>query len=218
MADGENALVPLAELGITREDKALDALSGGDFLPRIMLMQSGSEQVKEGKIQQGHFALVADKANPIDIGDMFDCLLLGRRPKATYLENLQIIDDVYDMDSPIFNRIKAASSVKEDGVSNMYGPEFLIYLTKEKRFATFFFSNPTLRREGGTASGLLGKAATFEKKLIKANNRSWFGAKVFECKTPVELPSMEDMKAEVEKFKNPKPRVREEAPKQARER
>lgn len=218
MADGENALVPLSELGITKEDKALDALSGGDFLPRIMLMQSGSEQVKEGKINQGHFALVSDKANPLDIGDVFDCLVLARRPKAMYLENLQIIDDVYDMEHPVFKRIKDNSSVKEDGISNMYGPEFLIYVVKEKRFATFFFSNPTLRREGGTVQGLLGKAATFEKKLIKANGRSWFGAKVYECKTPFELPTMEDMKAEVEKFKSPKPRIREEAPKQTRER
>jgi hypothetical protein len=94
----------------------------------------------------------------------------------------------------------------------MYGPEYLVYLVAEKKFATFFYSNPTLRREGGTTKGLMGQCVTFEKKLIKQNSRSWFGIKVYPSKTPHEMPSVDEMKAEVQKFQNPPVRKREQAP------
>lgn len=214
----ENALAAFAalqtEMGIVPADnKALDALATG-YLPRVMVMQGLSKPVIDEKIKAGQFGLVKDdKNNPVDLGEVFDAFVIQVRPKAMYVENESIIDDVYDFADPVFTRIKNDAETKTAGEANMYGAEFLLYLLKEKTFATFFYGNPTMRREIGTTKGLLGKPVTFQKKKITAKGKTWYGLTTFGCQTPYsDGPSKEDLQSQITKFQNPTAKKREAAP------
>lgn len=214
----ENALASFQalqnQLGIVPvDDKALAGLSG-DFLPRVMLMQALSRPVTAEKIKAGNFGLVSnDKENPQDLGEVFDAFVIHVRAKAMYVEGETIVDDVYDTTDPIFSRIRQDANAKVDGEANMYGAEFLLYLLKEKKFATFFYGNGTLRREIGTTKGMCGKAVTFQKKKITAKGKTWFGITTFVCVTPyADGPSTDELKTEVERFQKASPKKREAAP------
>ena len=208
-----NELVPLDKCGIVvPQGNILGKVAGQEYLPRVMLMQSASELVKNEKIGQGHFALMTDAAQFIDLGDQFDALVINFRPKAIRLEGKKVVEDIYDSSHPSFDAIVNDSTERSDEMQAMYGPEFLLYLCKEKKFCTFFFSNPTLRREGGKVALSVGKAVTFQKKLIKSGSRSWFGCMSFESKTPVQIPPVGQIKEEAEKFQRPISKIREAAP------
>lgn len=215
-----NEIIPFSDLGIVPiNDASFNSISSQTFLPRIMLMQSGSEAVKQDKIKQGHFAVVADKENPQDIGDTFDALVLTNRAKALRLEGNEVVEDIYNPEDPSFKKIVADSAVKTEGISLMYGPEFLVYLIAEKKYATFFFSNPTARREAPIVRGMLGKIVTFKKKAIKSGARSWNGITSFASTAPLaELPDMEEMKKNIATFQNPISKKKELAAPDGRER
>ncbi len=212
----ENPLASFAamqeQLGIVPvDDKALAGLSG-DFLPRVMVMQGLSRPVIAEKIKAGNFGLVeGDKENPKDLGEVFDAFVIHVRAKAMYVEGETIVDDVYDHTDPVFERIRNAT--KAEGEANMYGAEFLIYLLKEKKFATFFYGNPTLRREIGTTKGMVGKPVTFLKKKISAKGKTWYGLTTTACvSTYADGPTNDALKAEIERFQKPQSKKREAAP------
>lgn len=214
----ENALASFAaiqeQLGIAPISNDLNVLST-DYLPRVMVMQALSRPVTAEKIKAGNFGLVAgDKENPKDLGEIFDAFVITARPKAMYVEGETIVDDVYKMDDPVFQRIRVAAETKVDGEANMYGAEFLLYLLKEKCFATFFYGNATLRREIGTTKGLAGKAVSFMKRKIgPIKGKTWYGLTTLACSTPyAEGPTATDLQAEVSKFLNATGKRREAAP------
>ena len=216
----QNALVPLGDLGIVApDDKMFNQISSQVFLPRVMLMQSSSEVVKTDKIKQGNFAVVTDKNEPDDLGNSFDALILNWRPKAMRIENSEIVEDVYDFNDESYKQIMKDSELREDGKSSLYGPEFLCYIPSKKKYATFFFSNKTARREAPVVKGLLGKVVTFKNKLIKSGTRSWFGITSFESSTPLsEMPDMTIMKEQVAVFQKPVSKKKEVAKDAGRER
>jgi len=209
-----NEIIPFADLGIVpANDKIFTEISSQSFLPRIMLMQAGSESVKTDKIKQGHFALVLDKESPMDLGDVFDALVLTWRPKAIRIEGNEIVEDLYDFEDPSYKKIMEDSETRVDGMSALFGPEFLCYVPQQKKYATFFFSNKTTRREAPVVKGLLGKIVTFKRKIIKSGARSWFGITTFESTTPLaETPDINEMKDIVKGFQSPSSRKKEAAP------
>lgn len=201
-----------AEYGIeVADDKQFAGLSG-DFLPRVMLMQPGSAPVSAGVAKLGDFVVVeGDKEKPRVLGNRFDGFLIAARPKAMYLEGSDVVEDVYDVNSAVFQRIRTTPNTANS--ANLFGVEFLVWLLKEKMFVTFFYSNPTARKQIGATRGQMHKQATWVSTIIKSKGKTWAGPLVAACLTPyAEGPSGEGLKAEVEKFKKPPTKTREAAP------
>ncbi len=204
-----------ADLGIVQQDDSQFVGLSSEFLPRIMLMQPGSGPVSSGNAKLGDFVCVeGDKDKPRVLGTQFDGFLIHARPKAMYLEGSSVVEDVYDVNDAVFQRIR--STPNEDDTANLYGVEFLIWLLKEKMFVTFFYSNPTARKQIGATRSLMGKQATWASKIIKSKGKTWAGPIIAQCLSPyAEGPTLEGMKAEVAKFQQPPTKKREAAPAKA---
>ncbi len=86
----------------------------------------------------------------------------------------------------------------------MYGPEFLVYIPSLRRFATYFMSSKTSRRQAPELNALKGRGATLKCKLIETPKYSWHGPVVTVCNTQLSnLPSSEDVEEQLGRFNNP---------------
>ena len=208
-----NELVPSEVLGtLSKVSKDTEALTKtGEFLPQVRVYGASSDLVKEGKFPMGHLGLYIAKDNVTDLGEAFDCIVIDWRPRVSVVSGDSPISfygkfnnetGEWDCSSSEFQELKDAAMEKRDG--HMAGLEYLLYIPVIERFALFYLGNPTLRRESANMSALVRKAATVKIKLIKTAKYTWHGVQVFECTTPLEVPPVEAMTAEVENFKNPK--------------
>jgi hypothetical protein len=195
-------VLPGAQLPNKYEDKFSDMAKGGDYLPRVQLFGSNSDLVKQGKFPMAHYGLVRSKDVLIDIGDAFDSVPVSWRPKAMRIGADEVLN-YFDSERDEFKKIMEESEGKDSGC--MYGPEFLIWLPNQKEFATFFFGNPTMRREAPNFKALMGKAATCKVKFIQTKQYSWHGPTCMACSTPLAaVPEEDKLIKEVERFQNPK--------------
>jgi hypothetical protein len=200
-----NELVPIdeKELGMSlvdHDDAVFSELAkGSDFLPRIQLYGGNSTIVKQGRFPMAHFALTESKDSIKDLTQEFDCLVISWKPKAMRFSDDGVLV-VHDMKDPDFDKIKKDAEVF--GNNCMWGPEFLLYLPSVKKFATFLMKNPTERREAPKLRALLGQSATIKSRLIESAKYSWHGPVVLDCATPFEKPPIEDIRIELEKFKD----------------
>ena len=192
-----NDLIPAPE-GTTELDvfEALSDISG--FPPRLQLFTSASDVVKEEKVPMNHWAIV-DGDNYIDLGTEVSVAILAVRAKA--LDTGNDIQCSHDAGSELFKDIVARSSVKNSGC--MYGPEFLIYCPDTDGFVTLFMGSPTARREAKKMKPLLRKPAILKSKLNDNGKFKWQGPLVLPSENTVDLPDMERVNAEIEKFNNP---------------
>jgi hypothetical protein len=187
-----------------RNDDAafLAVAKSGDWLPRIQLYGANSKEVKAARIPMANYGLVRGKDNIEVLGPTFDVVIADWRPKAMRI-GAEGIDSYHDPVDPQFAKAVADSEIEDSGC--MYGPEFLCWLPLNKTFATFFFNNPTMRRESGNMRTLIGKAATVKARLIENKRYSWHGPVVTPCSTPIaNLPTPELVAKELDRFKNPK--------------
>lgn len=190
------------------DDKAFDASSsGGKYLPRLQLMTSNSEKCKDGSFPINNYAFFVGDS-PIDVGKEVDILVIAWRPKA--IEMGEAVITVYDHTNPEFARISAKSGEKDSGC--MFGPEFLVYVPSQKKFATFFCGSKSSRKEAPAIKGLMQSAATLKSKKIETPKYTWFAPFAVPCSTPFDIPAMEDILVEVEKFNNPPASEIEKAP------
>lgn len=205
-----NSLIPADSLVPSKYgDKDFDSIAkGGGWLPRIQLNGSGSALVKEDKIKQGYYSLTTDKETFVDLTNSFDCLVISWRPKAMRIDGETVIS-VHNPQSPEFEKIVSDSEQPDSGC--MYGPEFLIWVKGPSKFATFFMSSKTMRREAPNLKTLIGKAATVRSKLIKTQKYSWHGPVVGPCSTPFDIPALDEIKDQASKFANPSEKSAEEA-------
>lgn len=181
------------------DDKAFEAVvTSGNYLPRLQLMTSQSEKCKEGAFPINNYALVVGEIFH-DLGKEVDILVICFRPKAIEIGDAVIT--VFDQNSEEFKRIVAKSELPNSGC--MYGPEFLVYVPSQKKFATFFMGSKSARKEAPAVRALLQAAATLKSKKISTSQHTWFAPQAVPCSTPFELPNMDDLKKEVEKFNNP---------------
>lgn len=202
----------------TQDDKAWgDVITAASFLPYISLYGGNSAACKEGKIGIGRYGLVRQKDKIEDLTSEFNVLALAWRFKAMQIADGAIISN-YNPKTEAFLTIKEKSEVKDSGC--MYGIEFLFWVPElpAKCFATFYCNSKTSRREaqnirpfcpqqsdpskGVVAHGPL--AATLKSQLIKTERYMWHGPVVTQCSTQFELPSMEEMIQQAQKFANPK--------------
>lgn len=211
----------LANLGSAKyaDDKAFDIVAtGANFLPRVMLMGSNSTAVKEGKINQGRYALVRSKDSLEDLSPELPVLVLGWRPKAMQIGDDSVIS-IFNPKSTEFLRIATKADSGEQDTGCMYGPEFLVWVPATKSFATFFMSSKTARREAPQMKALMGKGALLKCQLIKAGKFAWHGPVVTMYSAPfTALPEMDAISDQVAKFNNPPEEETEAVPEGADDR
>lgn len=180
--------------------------SSVEFLPRLQLCGASSNLCKEGKIAVGSYALVQDKERFKDLGKQTNVFIVGLRLKA-----LEIIEGTtpaagifsfFDPKSPEFQRVASLSLEKDTGC--LAGPEFLVYLSKEKQFATFFMASKSMRNEAPSIKALLGKACTLTIALAENKKKQkWHVPKALPCSIPLDQPTGDELAAQLLRFKNP---------------
>jgi hypothetical protein len=196
------------------DDKAFEATStSANYLPRISLQTSQSKKCKSGEFPINSYAQISGQLY-FDLGKEVDVLVIAWRPKA--LEMGENVISVYDHTDPEFARISEKSEIKDSGCQ--YGPEFLLWIPKTKKFATFFMGSKSSRREAPALKNLLQAAATLKSKHIETKKYDWYAPSITPCNTPFELPPMEEIMKEVEKFNNPPKSEIEKAEPDQRER
>jgi len=185
------------------DDKAFDAMIHSDLFIRVQLYGSNSEEVKEGQVPMGTFGLVRGQ-EITSMGNTFDCLIVGWRPKALCLSGDSFILS-YDVESELFKKIVLDSNSMDKNVSrgNMYGPEYLLWLPDHNVFSPYHLSNKSSRYVASQFHKRLGQSATITATLIKNKDFSWHAPTCCDCSVPVQPPIPEEMHEAYNKFVNP---------------
>jgi hypothetical protein len=191
------------------DDQSFDlAVANGNYLPRVSLKTSNSQQCKDGTFSVNHFAF-EDGSIIKDLGQEINVLVVSWRPIA-----LEIIDgqphSVYDASSAEFKRIQDKAGEPESGC--LYGIEFLIWLPAIKKFGTFGFTSKSSRKEAPICRALLGKWASISAKKIQTARFTWFSPSVKGSSIPGELPTPEVFEKAKSQWENPTPAKGEPAP------
>lgn len=201
-------------------DEQLQELSKGtDYLQRIQLITKG-KYVDTGKISPGRYGIPQPGGEEIlDLGPEIDILPLCVRPKALDMRNREAVVAVYDMDSEAFQEIKAASS--QSGGGCMWGPSFLVLERGTGNFYELFMGSKSTRAESANLVKFLAVSeetaarrgieahgplpCTLKVRYAKRGPHGWHVPVVTKCSEPfVNLPTIDKIKEEVEKFKNAK--------------
>lgn len=197
----DNQLVPQ---GLTEGALAAynfdDVVAGsGTYLPRLQLFGSRSDACATGDISIGHYGLVKD-GTIVDLGEELNAVVVSWRPKALQIDGDNIITE-YNPETELYQKIKSLSFVSDSGC--MYGPEFLLWISDQEQFATYFMSSKTARREAKKVGAFLKKAVTFKCKLIETARYKWHGPVVIRHTAPLDVPPLEVMQVAVDTFQNP---------------
>lgn len=213
-----NELATLTTLPVSAKPTNL-ARYGGDveYLQRVQLVTKG-KYVDKGKIQPGHYGVPGQDDEILDLGDAIDVLVFASRDKA-----LDTTEDpplaIYDVDDEVFQDIEKRAGTKDSGC--MFGPSFLLFERNTGKFFEFFCGNKSGRMEAGKFNPFLPvseaqaeafgceahgpQPMTLRAKYIERKNYSWHAPQVFNCSTPFSnLPPIEEIVREIEKFLNPK--------------
>lgn len=187
------------------DDKTFNELAtSGGFLPRVQLFGSNSDLAKEGKIPMGTYGFVTSKEQVIPLGAEVDVLPICYRPKALDMSGDDVLSS-YDPNSDLFHEIVRKADVQNSSCS--FGPDFLIWVPSQHAFATMMFGSKTARREAPNLKALLGKAATLKVKLASNSQFKWHAPVVTGCSTPFDLPLIEDIQEQADKFNKPEEKV-----------
>lgn len=185
------------------------SIVSGDWLPRLQVVDSASKIAKKNLAAAGSYALVKGEDDVVDLTNQIDALVIHMRWTAIDMNGDTPIFN-HERESAEFQRIEEESKTRDSGC--MWGPEFLLWLSGVKSYATFMCGSATARREAKNVYKLLHKAATFKTHFIEKGRYSWYGPIVVECSSPFEIPGSEDIKAQALKFANPPKPTEEAAP------
>lgn len=195
----------------TEDEKSWGAVvTAASYLPYVSLYGGNSNVVKEGKIGIAHYGLCRSKDKIEDLGKEFDLLALSWRFKAMEITKDGGIITKYDPKSSAFTSIQERSAIKDSGC--MYGIEFMFWVPNlpAQCFATFFCNNKTSRREALNIKpfcpvpGKGPQRGTLKTQYIKTEKFSWHGPVITPCSAEFQLPPIEEMLVEINKFNNPK--------------
>lgn len=228
----QNALATLTTLPVSAPKTDLSKYGGEvEFLQRIQLVTKG-KYVDKGKITPGHYGVPDGDEDIIDLGESIDILPFAVRDKA-----LDTTEDpplaVFDADDEVFADIVDRAGEKDSGC--MFGPSFLVFERNTGKFYEFFCGNKSARMEAGKFSSYLPvseeQAAEFQieaqppqpltlrAKYIERPRYSWHAPQVTKCSTPfTNLPPIEKIVEEINKFLNPKTQEVEKAEEGGRDR
>lgn len=202
-----------------------------EFLKRVQLVTKG-KYVDKGKIKPGHYGVPVEEDEIQDLGPSIDVLPLAVREKALDT-NQEPPLAVFDPEDPVYQDIVARSSEVDSGC--MYGPSFLLFERTTGNFYEFFCGNKSARAEAGKfapfmpvseeaakAYGIKAQAPqplTLRSKYIERPRYSWHVPEVTKCSTPfTNLPKVEVIVDQVNKFLNPQKNEVEKADEKTRSR
>ena len=196
---------------------AFEAVASAAYTPRLQLMTSNSGPVKSGEFPANHYALVQDQKY-VDLGKEVEMWVITWRPKAIDMSDDDTITTSFDPKDPEFQRIQAKSEEKDSGC--MFGPEYLVYVSSQRAFATFFMGSKSARRESPALQSKIKDTATLKSHFIETKKFSWYAPTVTACSNTLDQPDPDALKPELEKFLNPpkddKERVEEAGEERAR--
>lgn len=191
------AIAPDQQLGKYASDQMFDKMVT-TYLPRVQLYDSNSNAVKQQLIPIGEYGL-ASANNILPLGKEVKMFVCSMRFKAMDLNGG--VKSFYNPDHPEFGRIKKTSEGQNTGC--LCGPEFLVYLPEYDRFATFFMSSKTMRREAPNVRNLMGKGCLLRARLIEKKPYTWFGPVATPHTSPMRLPNATLLQQELDGFNNP---------------
>jgi hypothetical protein len=202
----ETALIPVPDQS---GDLVLAAISGNSgFLRRLQLMTARSPKVIAEEFPVNHIALIRGNDYQ-DAGEDIVAVPICYRPTAMSTGGDMVIchDPKLGPDGTptgLFREIMDKSQVPDSGC--FYGPEFLMWLPKQKEFVTLLLSSPTARNEAGAFTRQVGKATLIGKQFIKAKKYSYWSIKASPSSATLgddEKPNPDSLRSETERFLNP---------------
>lgn len=186
--------------GLTYETGDLGYLKNSTrkFLPRFRLFTLKSGAVANSLTELG-FSLVEGEeytflGKDVDVYP-FAIRLLALDTKATPKPLFS-----HDVNSDTFKDIAARAQEKNSGC--LCGPEFLIWVPSVSSWATYLMGSPTDRYVWPRLKALLGRPALIKTKLIKKGEYQWHGPEILASSAVFDMPTVEDIAAEVSKFKD----------------
>jgi len=182
------------------------AVVTADYFPRLQLMGSNSDAVKEGLLPMGVYALIKSKDDMKELGAQIDVLICSWRLKAMQIKNDEVIS-IFDSKNPEFTRIKNEATVPDSGC--LCGVEFLVFVPTAKEFATFYMASKSALRLAPKVRSYINEqkrkpgAATLNIELASNKKYKWHVSVIQDCTTPFDLPEQDIFLKAVTKFNNP---------------
>lgn len=198
----------------------LNDLGGSSFLPRLQLMGSNSDAVKDGKVERG-WALIHGKEQYEFFGKEVSIWVITYRKKAMDVSDRANPIAIFDRNDPEFQRIFDERDTQNSGC--MAGNEFLVYVPAAKqgsKWATLFMAGKSARIEAQKFGPILeqGNKATLQWKVASNARYKWDAPVILRCTAPLEQIPEDELQEELDKFNNPPAKVIERAPEDSRER
>jgi hypothetical protein len=202
---GEEQVNALAELEKAvnnslsiRDDKAFAALTkSSEYFPRLQLCTSSSNLCKEGKVGINEYAYIVSDDDFTVLGKELEIIPIAWRPKALDMSGAKPVS-VYDEKSEAFNAIATKSDTKDSKCT--FGPEFLVWIPKNKKFACLHMGSKTNRPESKNIRPHMMKGVTLKSYTIKTEKYTWQGINAFPCTTPLEGPDPKEALEVLNKF------------------
>jgi len=187
--------------------------TGANFLPRLQLFTSNSEQCKKGQIGVATYGLLI-KDELTELGKDILAMPLAWRSKAMFVKSDPPVA-YHNQASKEFQEIKEKAKADSNS-GNLFGPEYLVWLGPQHGFATFYMASKTARNASGAVHALLPsdgkfKVGVFSSEYIETKDYGWHGPKCTLSTQTLELPPQAQMDAVVADFLNPRDSAKKEA-------
>jgi len=220
----ENELIPfgveqLPSTVLATDTELQELTKGTDYLQRIQLVTKG-KYVDTEKISPGCYGVPQPGGEDIlSLGSEIDILPLVVRPKALDMRDRDAVIAIYDMNHDSFKEIRLLAS--EPNSSCVWGPSFLVFERSSNQFYEFFMNNKSSRQESGKLTPFLPLGSdkaeekgiephgpipcTLKVRYAQRSNYGWHVPVVTKCSEPfTNLPTIDAVKAEIEKFRDVK--------------
>lgn len=188
---------------------------GMNFLPRLQLFTSNSDEVKRGNIGVATYGLVTGKDQLKPLGKTVLVVPLAWRAKAMTVKDVEKPLAYHKPQSPEFKAIRAKADADSNS-GNMYGPEYLMWIPGEG-YVTFFMGSKTARNAATPVRALLPKpngslrAGILNSVFIEAKGFSWHGPTISPSDQSFEGPPPETVLETITNFLNPVDSVPEDS-------
>lgn len=198
--ENENELATLPEsfpVGQFVQEEDFDAMVRPSFLPRIQLCGGNSDIVKEGKIPVGHYALIRNADDFVDLGLEIVVVPLTYRFAAMRFGG-EKVEQFFNPKSDDFKAVQAESEEKDSQCA--YGPQFLVWIPSVKEFATWLLGSKSARPEARKVKVLMMRPAMLRGKLVANDRYKWHVPQSFPHTSQVEMPNPTTAASMVDKF------------------
>jgi hypothetical protein len=191
-------------VSVRNDDSTFNAMSkSADYLPRFQLFSAKSDAVAMGKILPGRYGVV-DGDRIIDLGTEVILSVHSWRPKAMFIDKAaNTVENHYDPDADRFKEIQDKSFTPNSNC--LFGPDFLIWIPKLQKWASFYMNSKTARRQSGGVREAIGQnGIKLGAKLIEAKGFKWHGPTVEPFSAPLDPAAPADeIEKQVYDFNNP---------------